>query len=639
MVFKTDWSTVDPNNLTDSNRVQANVWDQAPWLNAAGAALNAAGGVLNVADRGLPTDGVTDVAPAIAQTVTDAKALARLANGAVRVGLPVIRIPKGRYRIDATILLELLRGVTILGDGMGSTVLYVGTGITLLDLHRVNQVKIKDMTLVASRGAANPGAVPWIDCLIEDSCGVHIRERNDDVAQGVSTTEITFDHVEWIGFHRAVRTSGNQMGDNVTFSDCKWRDNVYDIDSENGQAINWRVIGGEVIGFVDGAEGDYNTLLAAWSAGGRPLTAPTGQRRVPGDTTSALQNVTVRDGAVVRCVAGAGISFYNTSFIAKKTRLLFGGLPTVLATAVATHGVEVNFMPFSFHTCSTEIRDTTVAGTYVPEPRDTFGQDRLSLVRYERPHPASTDKTLQAVVSFVQERIVAQVQAWDAVHLTNGVTVNWSRCQAAGAGVAGARLVSRVTSGGSTAANIGRFVGSDSVLLTRYREGRNPDGTAWTPPPMVEHDIIQEGRLAGTVLAAPAKAYDSTRIPGVVRDRKLLHFAEVDGSLPQATSRRLYLPVGAILLRATVIASFVPAGKIVTLELRKADGSVIGFLTVDMAQTGTITLNANGQKRDLCRVPTVEIHADLADGIVDVVQIATGGTIQVALGTLLVEFL
>lgn len=589
---------------------------------------------LDAADRGLPTDGVTDASPAIAQTVADAKAAARFTNGAVASGLPVVRIPKGRYKVDATILLEMVKGVTLRGDGMGSTVLYVGAGITLLDLHRVSQVRIEGLTLVASRGAANPGAVPWTDCLIENSTGVHIRERNDDPVQGVSTTDLTFDHVEWVGFHRAIHVTGNQMGDNVTLMGCKWRDNFYDMDHENGQAMNWRVLGGEFLGFVDGAQGDYNTLLAAWSAASRPVTAPTGQYRVPGDTASTLQNVTVRDGAVCRAVAGGGVSFYSTSFIARKTRLLFGGLPTDYATAVAAHGTDRNVLPWTFRHCSGEYRETTFGGAVVAEPGDTFGYGRLGLVRYERPHPASTDTTLRPVVGFDDERGAVQASQIDMIHLSSGVQIRWTNSQMTGAGAAVARLVSCVTSGGSTVANSGRFIGRDATRFVRARVGKNVDGTAWTPLARVDHDIVQHGLVAGSSLSAPPRSYDRTLTPGTVRPRQTIVFSELDGTLPQATVRRLLLPTDATVLRVMAVRTDTLAA-VAALEFRDSAGAVLASLIANPAGAGTKTIVNGGDKMTDCRSPWQDLNRVVTDGVVDVVQVGT--ITPSALGHVLIE--
>lgn len=604
--------------------------------------------MLEASRRGLPSDGVTGASGAIAQTIAEAKAAARYVNvstGATS-GLPIIRIPKGRYRIDTTILLELLRGVTLQGDGMGTTVLYVDSGITLLDLHRVNQLKIKDMTLVASRGAANPGAVPWVDCLIENSCGVHIRERSDDGLAGVSTTDLTFDHVEWVGFHRAIRTSGNQMGDNVTFLGCKWRDNFYGVDSENGQAINWRVFGGEFIGFVDNGnngEGPYNALLAGWSAASAPITAKPGQRQTPGDTASPLQNVTVRDGAVVRCMAGAGISFYNVSFISKNTRVLFGGLPTDVASASNVYGVDTNYMPFTFHHCSAEIRPTAFGGATVPEPGDTNGCDRLSLIRYEKPHPELGNKLLRSPVAFAHERLVVQAAAWDAVHLSNGMQVTWQSVQMAGAGAAGARVVSLLTATGSSAGNVGRFVAHDSSLLTRVKVGKQPNSlTAWTVPAGVAHDITQKGVVAGTDINNPSRTYDRTLLSGVTREQQYLSLQEADGTITQGTVRRLYMSKDAQLNRVRVLVTSAAAGAKPTIEFRRSSGVVVASLTVDLTSVGVVTLTGSGQKHDGCRAPHEDLYAVLGDGILDVVQVTTTAQptiVTSAVGHVQIEFL
>lgn len=615
-------------------------------LGAAGGGIMAAGTAMAAeplsegdspsADRLAPfADGVSDASPAIAQTVADAKTTARFTNGAVTCGLPIIRIPKGKFKIGSTILLELLKGVTLRGEGMGSTVLYVSTGITLLDLHRVAQVRIEGMTLAASRGAANPGAVPWKDCLIEGSTGVLIRERADDIAQGASTTGITFDHVEWVGFHRGIRSQGNQMGDNVTFIDPKFRDNFIDFESENGQAINWRVLGGEVLSFVDGTEGDYNALLAGWSASSRPATAPTGQRRIPGDRTSPTQDITVRDGAMIRTVAGGGAHFMSTSVIVKKTRVLVGGLSTDYATATSQHGTDQNLATFVFDATSSEIRALT------SETGDTYGYARNALLRYERPHPHATDKTNRVSAQWCQERIVAQHSPWNAVYLTNGVTVSMNGVRFASGVAPDARLVSLVTALASTASNQGRYHSTESPALTRTRTGRQPGtlGAAWTPPTLVDHDIEQATGQVGTSLTAPARVQDRTLIPGATRQRQIAVLAELDGTLVHGTTRRLQLPANVMVLRVSAIAFKAPATGTVTLQFRRSNGAVLSTLTVSSGK-GTESIVDSGKKLNACRAPWHEVATHVADGVLDVIQIttATQATINTGvLGYVLIE--
>ena len=596
--------------------------------------------VLSLADRGAPADGVTSSSASLAALTSDARSVARFSNGSVRDGLPVIDLPVGRFRVTSTILRELDRGAVIRGRGKRATVLYADIGITMFDLHRVSQFALQDMTLVCGSGA-NPGITPWTDGLIEGSCAVLIRERSDDSATGVSTTDIVFERVQFVGWHTAVKTSGNQMGDNVAFRDCDWIDNFFDFDLANGQAVNWRVIGGEVLAWVNTGEAAYNARLASWSAGSVPLTAKAAQRRDPADAASATQNVTVRDGAVVRAKAGGGIHFTGTSFIVRKTRLLLAGLNTAAATSIAEVGVNVNLLPWTFDHCSCEIRQTlTAGGVAVAEFGDTYGYDRLALVRYERPHPAVGDLTQRAIVRFVSERATCQTSV-DLVHVTNGVLVEWLDSRAfyqnstAEPSVT-AGLVTCITSAASTLGNLGKFVARDSTLLVRRKSAKGSDGSVWAAPPgQLDHLVRMDGTVPEAwAFDSPVRATDHTLIHGFPAAVMVIPIHNVDGTLTTAT-RRAWGPKEMRLRRVSIISDHTANHANAVYEFRDSGGGVIATLTVDWDGVAVVSNTNDGQKYDVCRKPWADVMRRIADGVVDVVPTTAATNVP---GQIFVEY-
>lgn len=595
-------------------------------LNAVDARVNAIGGqlALALADRNPPVDGVASASAAMSTLYADSRAGARYIISDRRDGLPSIDLPVGNFHLTTTVLRELDRGAVIRGRGKRATVLYIDSGITMFDLHRVSQLKLADVTLVCGSGV-NPGITPWVDGLIENSCAVHIRERSDDTISGVSTTDLVFEDVQFIGFHRAIRSSGNQMGDNVSFVNCDWIDNFYDFDLGNGQAMNWRVYGGEFLCAVNTAEVSYNARIAGWSSASVPLTAPAGQRRDPSDGASVTQNVTMRDGAVVRAVAGGAVLFQGTSFIGRKTRLLFGGLDTNAATAQANNGTNVNLMPWTFDHCSSEIRQTlTPAGVAVADTGDTWGYDRRGLIRYERPHPVVGDATLRAVVRFHGERATVQTSV-ALIYVSNGVQIEWvNGCRAFRQNSTAEPAVvpsvtTLITGSGSTLGNLGKFVSRDSTLLYRNKAGRLPTGAAFTPPADLDHLVVVDGSLPSAWnFDIPVQHHDRTLVNGVPVARMVMPVHSSDSTIPTAT-RRVYGPKGMRLLRVSAISDQPATHASIVLEFRDSAATVLAALTVTWGSTGTLTLTSDGQKCDAARKPWADVNQRVADGIIDVV--------------------
>lgn len=217
-------------------------------------------GRLNARDFGVRCDGRHDDTAGLQATIKGARDRAHTKRGSLRVGLPRIYIPGGVCRISRTLRLSHLSGLTIEGDGPRVTQLRSDRGIPLLVMHRTSDVSVHGMTLTVG----DPRR-PWVGGLLENSVAVFVPEYKNDKDPANVFTNGSFDRMTFEGFHRAFLFRGNQMGDNVTWTQCKWIDNFLDFHYLNVMAFNHRVIGGEVLGFAHAAEAKYTARLAKWS--------------------------------------------------------------------------------------------------------------------------------------------------------------------------------------------------------------------------------------------------------------------------------------------------------------------------------------------------------------------------------------
>lgn len=583
---------------------------------------------------------------AIAATFTAAKAAARFIAGAPRVvGVPVVRFAARSYQLTATILREFEQGVIIEGAGPWATVIRTDVGIVMFDLHRAGDVTFRDLTI-----CCGDIGTPWITGLVHGTVGVRMRQLAADSLQNNSgTNRFRFHNVHFIGLQRALSTRGDQMTDDVTLDGCVFRDNFYDIDSENGQAYNWRYIGGEVLSGVDAPGADlanphaneylYNQRLALWPAGSEPVTAKAGQFQNPATGTGATQNVTIRDGAFLRTVVGGAITCIGTSFIMKKTRVLFGALPTDPAAAIAGYGNTVNQRAVTFIACNAEMRGQDTV-------RDSAGYERIALIRYERPHPDSTDLTLRAIVSFYGETCTVQAASMDLIHLANGVQVHWLYGSRAYQQIAGTSyLVSHVIGSGSTYANRGRFVSAASTLLARRVVGKLPSaagtvGTVWAAPSGLDHLIDMAGGVDGSSMGGTALEWDRSLQSLVPFVQRVVVQHEVDDTLigsgvlnAAGVTRTLRVPSGAVIRRVGIHLRSVVGGTPtpLVLKFRNAANTVTyATCTALWATTAsaTETVVAGGRQFDSHRNPWCDVNLTApTDGQI-VVEVVTGQTVS-----------
>lgn len=600
-------------------------------------------GQYNVMDYGAKGDGVTNDTGAITATIDAAKSAALIKRATAHRGLPAIFFPPGEY-VVTSLAFHQVSGLIVRGSGKGATILRTDTGTRILDLHRAANVTFKDMSL-----ACGNYALSWTTGLVENSCGVHVEQWSTDNDKSLSTTDISFDRVEFVGLHRAIRAVGDEMGDSVSFYACKWRDNFFDFELRNGQAVNWRVFGGEVLAFVDTSETAWNPRLARWSPASVPASAASAQH-ANYSGYGAQQDVTTRDGAVVRCVAGGGVMFLGTSFIVKKTRLLFGVMPTDVTKAVANYGTNANVLPWLFLHTSCELRIKDKIG-------DAHGYQRVTLVRYERPHMHASDTTLRPDIRFDGERLTVQADAIDVLHLTSGVTLSWLRCRMAKHTTAWSAHVVQLLTQGTTAVARGRLVAMDSTLLEVRAVGKTVSGAVWEAPDGLGHIVSQDNGYPPVYNPFnPVRTQQQQAVAGVATSvRRAEHF-EADGSIMgqranrthrAGTVRRLLVPPGSRLVRCGITLTNLSAGNSyagdIVLRFRNtANTKTYAELTARWAATKTAreSLTANGRKLDVHRRPHAEVEETAAaDGEVVVEVVAAGRSRRVlAYGAAWVEY-
>jgi hypothetical protein len=510
------------------------------------AYVDAAASTMDATDYGVMNDGTIGAATGTDNTASFNAFITTVKNNAARIysiggglnayhGLPRVYLPKGVYRLRGSINLARLRGLVIEGDGMESTVLQIETGDPIFDIFRASEIVWRNMTFTSYKTTS--GVNDGCKQLVENSIGAKFHQLSSDpIVAGPGTTVYRFENVEFVGLHRGTYFTGDQMTDGVIFNSCKWRDNFYDSDYANGQAVNHQYIGGEWLGFVDLPEADYNTRLAEWSAGSKPITGPAG-------------SITLLDGATFKITAGGMIQIVGGSVIRKGTTLLLGEPPSDLS-----QGTNANLLTFSFDTCKWELRQKDLVN-------DVYGYQRVTLLRYEMPHPpvfANTySRTLQMVVSYNDCDLTVQVPDIDAMHLRNGVSIFATNTRILKQVVSTVYLVSHITGSGSTSNTTGRYVGHNSDHFLRRKVGGTPvavpPSSSYSPSAYQDHHIWQNGRTGfGNHVTPFVREIDHSLVPGMVNGVVRHVLMEVDGTMP-TVQQVVEVPYNCTLVRVGVV--------------------------------------------------------------------------------------
>jgi len=464
--------------------------------------------------------------------------------GAIRSnGLPSLLLPHGTYRTAGTVSLHFLHGFTLRGEGRQATVLeHRGAG-PLFDIRRSDAITVEGLTVLGR----DPNAQGDVQGLVENSCAFHLEEHASDAEKGGGNTfGLRFSDVEVQQMHRAFHFVGDQMTDGVLIENVWLRDNFYDFDYENGQAVNHQVIGGQVAYAVDRAEAAYQARLDAWT------TKPS-----------------LLDGAVIRVRGGGQVSFFGGVIICNKSTLLFDKLPQDNSL-----GVTANVLPYLFVGTRWEFRHADPGG-------DGHGQQRITVLRYL--DPFLTPRELQPAVRFVGCDWVVIRDPVTLFHLANAVTVTvdssrvWPPARAA--------LVSLVDA--TTAALPGVYRSTNTTVLSHERRTA-PAGA----PPAVNHIIDMRDAPAPGSAPVSAHLHQRTLVAGVpLGVQRILQWGQ-DGSLLPTTSTHavltLLVPTGAnaIIKQVGAVALGDSGGRTAITFSDVTGKQVYGSLELDSAGQG-----------------------------------------------------
>lgn len=452
-------------------------------------------------------------------------------------GLPGIRIPRGSYRLSDGVNLRYLHGLTIAGEGRQvSLLVFEGDG-ALFDIHRSSAIVFSGLTILGRDPAAEEGAD--VRGMRESSCAFRFTETTaDDNQGGGNATMFTFAGMEVNEMHRAFVFAGDQMVDGMVWNDLRLRDNFFDFDYANSQAVNHQVFGSEILYGVSFPEGAYAERLATW-----------------------VNPPDLRDGAVLNVATGGDVSFFGGSVIVRKPTLSFAVPPTE-----GSQGVVSNVLGYSFFATRWEFRDRDPVG-------DASGLQRSTLVRWGRPVP--TDRSVQPTLHFNACRFMMIVEDVDLLYVANATAISWSGCRVFPP--TGGRVVGLV--GPETSRLPGTFMseGSTTIPVVRRLMAATDDG--------VDHVIEVSARGAPDVGQGSSPVGYSTVVAGrPSAARRVLH-RHPAGHLLAGGQRvldvQLRVPPGA-LVRQVGAVLLTPAGEDVVVNV-SADDRQLAELVADQA--------------------------------------------------------
>ena len=387
---------------------------------------------------------------------------------------------------------------------------------------------------------------------------------------------VTFSGLEVNEMHRAFAFAGDQMTDGMIWNDLHLRDNFYDFDYANNNAVNHQVFGGEVLYGVFVPRGLLCFAgLSTWST--RP---------------------DLRDGATVNVTAGGDLSFFGGSVIVRKSTLAFAPPPQD-----DSQGARAIFAGFNFFGTRWEFRDRDPAG-------DDAGLQRSTLVRWRVPAP--TNRWVQPTLHFSACRFTMLADDIDLLYLVNAAAISWEGCRVFPS--TRGRVVSVVSP--ETGRLPGTFVSHASSVIPVTRRVLGEVGTD------VDHLIEVSPRGAPDVGSGASPAGYSTLVAGRPSAlHRVLHRGPSGNLLePGQPNLRVDLPVppGALLHQVGAVR-LGPAGEAISVRFA-ADGRPIGDLSLRAADTKPFQL----------------VEAFIESGSVEVI-VARQGTSPVA-GYVCVEY-
>lgn len=575
--LRTTWvnSDPDPAGILNSHAAVINSL-------TAGSARAVRAGDLVINVRDYATAGLADDADWTSAFVAafDAAKAAGRAGAAVggtvkRLDLPTVYVPPGRYRLSpGVLLLRYVEGFRLQGAGQrASRLRFTGTGVGL-DLDRARGVVVADLMLENLHPSGAQGGVTG---LTENSTAVRVRTLSTDGASaGGVSMQVTFERVDFEGFHRGVHFTGDIQDDAVQWVGCRWFDCFHALSYENGQAVNHQGFGGEMVWAVNFPIGDYTTRLAAWTTPRHPY-----------------------DAALIDVQSGGALTWVGGSFIGNCATLHFREPDGSMGDG----GVNVNAFTFVAGKWEFRVRD---------EP-DGNGQQRVTMVRYAQPYPPTV--RVSCLVRFVGGEVnlgASVVAPVTLVHVANSMRITWDGVKVYQPTLA--QVVGLVESSVSTGA-LGQFVARDSTWLP-YSTALKPGSSALG---VRSHIVDIAGDLRGRNLSDAVRAPFEFHalVPGVPQPVRRLVERSGDGLLMGSggftASRTVTLPAGAMIREIGVVIT-----------------SGTGSLTVEARNSAatktyaTLTANTAADPRPRARV---EDYADANGQVALVVPAPTGATL------------
>jgi hypothetical protein len=179
---------------------------------------------VSVKDFGAVGDGVTDDTVAIQAAVNAARSA--ITDGIGRIYAGIVYLPKGNYKITSAIALAPAGGVvglTLQGDGSGSTLINFNGASTTLTCPSSRAVAFKDIGFYSS--------------------GIDVEQTAFTVAQtGNPLRSWRFERCEFAAFWKCFNVTGASMCSEFYFLDCGFLQCYYLMDNSNDQAVNWNFV-------------------------------------------------------------------------------------------------------------------------------------------------------------------------------------------------------------------------------------------------------------------------------------------------------------------------------------------------------------------------------------------------------------
>ncbi|QIN79588.1 hypothetical protein GBA65_14865 [Rubrobacter marinus] len=395
-----------------------------------------------------------------------------------------------RYRCDSRLNVTQLKGLRFRGEGEESTVFDNRTGEELIFFNHSQAVDFEDFQIAGS--------------LKENSGGIRFHQSTADPNQR-PTFAYRMKSVAFEQLHRAMRWTGDVMGDDLLYLGVKIRDCLRPFTYTNDQAVNHVFVGGEVQCFNNNLDpANFADNFAYWNA---KMSAAAGWTNPQ----------TAYDGAVFFVQKGGQVTWVGGGLIHTYTDVFFEYDPSFVQTA------PIVLMPARWEK------------RYVDPVGDQWGQQRTAIVRRSQHVPEGANVKSPVIISpgsvvncaypSANPNATPPVvnQDYELFYLYNGHKIVARDVQVLGTGVK--KVVAQLNA--SSPANVARFRGDGTSPLT-YEPRRTGVGVA------VNHDFRQDERLQQIDSRAQPSGPDDaqTLVNNVGRRPKFFFWRSPDGLLP-----------------------------------------------------------------------------------------------------------